>query len=151
MEPDRYSQNHFSYIMGLCCLITSLGLFAFSLYLFPNLVFGWRYDIPEFIGDFMNMLSDDYHLSKNMITWLIFIALDLPAVLLFIIADILSNKIDAQIYGIKKTSTKHPTQSVVDARNPDASEEEPKGLVFKIIMVIIVVFVVAEFFQWAIS
>lgn len=151
MEPDRYSQNHLSYIVGMCCLIISLGLFAFSLYLFPNLILGWRYSLPMFIEDFSLMLGDQYQLSKPMITWLIFIALDLPAVLLFIVADILSNKIDAQIYGISKSDRSRPSQSVVDARKSNAVDEESKGLVFKIIMVIIVVFVVAEFFQWAIS
>ncbi|PJD90727.1 MAG: hypothetical protein CK424_08650 [Legionella sp.] len=146
MEPDRYQQSHFSYIAGVCCLFLSLGLFAFSLYLLPYLFFDWQYNVPQMITDFSAMLQSNYAMSTNGIAWVICLGLFLPAVILFIVADVLSNKIDKQIYGMqpeKKPKTTSPIEG--------PATTESKGLVFKIVMMIVVIFIVAQFFHWVIS
>lgn len=146
MEPDRFKHNHMSYIVGLCCLYISLGLFVFSLYLLPYLFFDWHYNVPDFIANFSASLEDNYEMSASGIAWVICLGLAFPAVLLFIVADVLSNKIDRKIYGIKaekKPKIEPPVEGVADA--------ESKGLVLKIVIMIVVIFMVAEFFHWVIS
>lgn len=147
MEPDRYKQNHFSYIAGMFCLITSLGLFAFSLFLFPNLVFGWHYDIPGFIVALVEMLETDYGMPTPSVKWLLFSVLDIPAVVLFVIADILSNKIDGEIYEVNRYVPKSRSSKVGE----NSGIGESGGLFLRMIMIVIVVFIIAGFFQWAIS
>lgn len=145
MEPDRFLQNQKSYIIGIVCLVVSLGMFAFSLYVFPFLIFGWHYGIPSFLSIWMISLQDYYHLSETAASWLIFLGLFLAGVFLAIIADVLSNQIDNQIYGIS------PDKSVKKVKKPNPSNTETKGLVFKLLIIMLLVFFVAEFFQWAIS
>ncbi len=144
MEQDRYKKNHFSYIAGMLSLITSLGLFAFSLFLIPNLIFGWHYALPGFLIDLMAMLESDYGMGPSSVNWLLFGILDLPAVVLFIMADILSNKIDNEIYEVNRFVPEAQTRKNVE--NSDL--EESGGLFLRMTMIVIVVFLVAGVFQW---
>lgn len=143
MEPDRYQQNHFAYISGLICLLTSIGLFAFSLFLLPYLFFNWQYNVPAFVIDFSTALQDHYSLSSSGVAWAICFLLNFPAVILFIIADVLSNRIDKKIYGIQP------------ARNASQPKEtkmvESSKLVIKIVLLILIIFIVAQFFHVVIS
>ncbi|MCR9192307.1 MAG: hypothetical protein NXI01_06555 [Gammaproteobacteria bacterium] len=146
MEPDRYQQNHVFYIVGLICLILGLGLFAFGLYLSPYLFFDFQYNVPDFIYNFIMWLQGNYTTSKYGIAWLIFLLLILPAVILIVVADIISNKIDRKIFGI--STFKRPTPPTEEGIK---SKVESKGLVFNIVMIIVVIFIIAEFFQWVIT
>lgn len=147
MEPDRYKQSHFSYIAGMFCLIASIGLFAFSLFLFPYFIFEWHYDIPSFMIDLTTMLETEYGMPSPSVKWLLFSVLDIPAVVLFIIADILSNKIDDQIYEDNRfVSTSRSRKAVANSGLGESS-----GLFVRMVMIVIVVFIIAGFFQWAIS
>jgi len=145
MEPDRFRQNQKHYIIGILCLVTSLGLFALSLYILPFLAFGWHYGVPDFIPIWSNDVREAYDLSQVAASWLIFLVLFLPAVVLAIIADVLSNRIDSQIHGIPlKEPVKKAAKSVVHTK-------DSMGLVFKIVAIMILVFIAAQFFQWALS
>lgn len=146
MEADRYQKHHVAYIAGLFCLITSIGLFAFSLFLLPYLFFNWQYNVPEFVTDFSALLQDKYSLSNSAVGWVICFALDFPAVILFAIADVLSNRIDKEIYGIQNSRNSTPN---TQASQP--TEQESGKLVFKIVMLILIIFIVAQFFHWVIS
>lgn len=86
--------------------------------------------------------------SKSGVTWVICFALNFPAVILFIIADILSNRIDKKIYGIQRTKKVTLEQS---ATQTSKSEPGTGKLVFTLILLIIIIFMVAQFFHWVIS
>ena len=148
MEADRYEKHHLSYIAGLVCLLASLGLFGFILYIFPNVIFGWHYDVPGVVIDTAAKLQEYYYFSKVRASWTILASLFIPAGVLFVIADILSNEIDRSIYGIPSKLRAKKLQQAT------RSEEQKTGsdhLFLKIIMVIIVIFLVLEGLQWLIS
>lgn len=147
MEPDRYQQNHVAYISGLICLLSSIGLFAFSLFLLPYLFFDWQYKVPGFVIHFTIMLQENYALSQSGVAWATCFALDFPAVILFVVADIVSNRIDKQIYGL--ANSKPTTRNNAD--NASSQEETSGWLIVKIILIILVVFIVARFFNATIS
>jgi hypothetical protein len=147
MEQDRYKQNHFLYIAGMFSLIISLGLFAFSLFLIPHLIFGWHYNVPDFLIDLIAMFENDYEMSTAKVKWLLFLVLDVPAVVLFIVADVLSNKIDNKIYKANRSATQSPTRKM----DGQSGLRESGVLFLRMTMIVIVVFAVAGFFQWTIS
>lgn len=150
MEPDRYQQHHVAYISGLFCLFASIGLFAFSLFLLPYLFFDWQYSVPDFIIAFSARLQDKYTLSQSGVAWAICFALDFPAVILFVIADVLSNRIDKQIYGIQN-SRSDPRDDQEGAAAKQSSSAESRKLIFKIVLLILITFIVAQFFHVVIS
>lgn len=47
MQND--SSNPILYAVGLIAMVLSLGLFIFSFYILPHILFGAVYDVPEFI------------------------------------------------------------------------------------------------------
>lgn len=149
MEADRYQKHHVAYICGLFCLIASIGLFACSLFLLPYLFFGWQYNVPELVISFSALLQDKYTLSNNAVAWVICFALDFPAVILFVIADVLSNRIDKEIYGIQ-----HSRSSVASEQENISLQSTPPvesgKLIVKIVLLILIVFIVAQFFHWVI-
>ena len=150
MEADRYQKHHVAYISGLFCLIASIGLFAFSLFLLPYLFFGWQYSVPEFITDFSAFLQDKHALSNNAIAWVICFILDFPAVILFIIADVLSNRIDKEIYGISNSRSSKLNGEENIPVSPMPQEGSTK-LIIKLGLLILIIFIVAQFFHWVIT
>ena len=146
MEADRFGVNSKYFIIGMVCLILGIFMFVFSFYSFPFLIFQWRYKVPGFLSMFWGYLQLTYSLESRAAGWLIFLSLFLPSIILFVIADIMSNKIDGKIYDEYIEDAPQ-----VEKKHLKVGESESKGLVFKIIMIIILVFVASQFFQWAIS
>ncbi|MDA9272196.1 hypothetical protein N9Q05_02315 [bacterium] len=140
MEPDRFQQNQVHYIVGLVCLVASLSLFAFCAYTLPYLMFSWHYTIPEFVLEWNNTLTVNYQFSTTAASWILFLGFFFPALIFAIIADVLSNHIDNEIHGIE------PTKTVIDPHLKESS-----NLALRIILIMILVFVAAELFQWIIS
>ena len=151
MEADRYQKHHIAYISGLFCMITSIGLFAFSLFLLPYLFFGWQYSVPNFITDFSAFLQDKHTLSNSAVAWVMCLALDLPAVILFVIADVLSNRIDKEIYGISNSSSNRTRTNEQNDADKLKAQEGSGILVVKIGFLILIIFIVAQFFHWVIT
>lgn len=143
MEPDRYQHNHAYYIIGILCLVTCLSLFATSLYILPYLWFGWHYSMPEFILDWISSIQTTYQFSVVASSWLVFLIFFLPALFFALVADILSNRIDSEIHGIPQKKLK---------KNKEApSNKESSRLILRIVLIVILVFIASELFQWAIS
>lgn len=149
MEPDRYQQHHVAYITGVICLFVSIGLFALSLYLLPYLFFSWQYKVPAIVTNFSAILQDKYAVSSSGVAWVICFVLDFLALILFVIADVLSNRIDKQIYGNQGSEPIHIR--TVQPMTKDVTEVDSKRLVVKIGLLIIIIFIVAQFFHWVIS
>ncbi|KTD62720.1 hypothetical protein [Legionella shakespearei] len=101
MEQDRYSANHKLYIVGIISLILSIGLFFFSMFILPFLIWNLHYDVPDFISHmiiyFQNKMNYSLPASK-FLSWLIFFV---PCLIAGYISYYISNYIDDQILGIK--------------------------------------------------
>lgn len=144
MQRQHFKNAEIYYIVGILCLVVSIGLFALSFYVLPNLAFGWHYSLPDFVSLWSNSLQEKYHLSEKAAAWFIFLGVFLPALCLAILADILSNQIERKVYRIEETK-----DTVIKSRRGE--EKESNVLVVKIIVIIVLVFVAAQFFQWIIS
>lgn len=152
MEADRFGHNQKHYIVGIICLIISLALFAFSFFIFPYLIFGWRYSVPSLVIIFRSTMQTAYDLAPVAAGWFIFLGIFLPGVILAVIADILSNKIDTEIHVSKSERERGTVEDTpTKTKRLKVGEQESKGLVLKIFMIIILVFVASQFFQWALS
>jgi len=143
MEEDRYQKHHVLYIIGLLSLVASLSLFAFTLYILPYLVFGWRYDAPGFIHLWKELLIVKYHFSSSAASQIIGVPFFLLALVFAFIANFSSNRMDNEIYS---------TELAVENKeqNTRKSPNESIALVLNILLIIVLVFVGAELFQWLI-
>ncbi len=142
MDRERFQQHEVHFVMGMVCLCIGLSLFALSFYILPNFAFGWRYELPSFIPMWKNILQETYKLSENSAAWFIFLGLFFPALLLVVIADILSHRIEKKVYHIEDNVTK---------KRSAVKNTESNRLIIKMIGIIVLVFITAQFFQWIIS
>ncbi|MDP3706029.1 MAG: hypothetical protein Q8R24_08990 [Legionellaceae bacterium] len=101
--------------------------------------------MPEFIFVWNITIQESYKLSQTEASWLLFLALLFPAVIFAYIADVLSNRIDTAIHGPS------PQEEEKKLERKKVGSQESRGLVFKIIVIIILIFIAAQFFQWALS
>ncbi|AUH73092.1 hypothetical protein [Legionella sainthelensi] len=98
MEQDRFSHNQKLYILGMVCLLLSLGLFVFSLYIIPFFIWDLNYNVPYFILALLNLFQEEYNYSveaSKVIVWFIFF---IPSIVTGLISYVVSNYIDNQIY-----------------------------------------------------
>ena len=98
MEPDRYKQHHVLFFVAMFSLVLSLGLIFFSAYLFPYLVLGWVYNVPQFIFDWHEWFITDFGVSPIKVPRLIFLIFLTPALLFAVIAYFSSNQIENHIF-----------------------------------------------------
>ena len=143
MEQDRYQKNHKLFILGLFSLVLSLSLFAFSLYLLPNLFFGATYDVPWFIANWVTGLHYAYDISEPAASKIVFLVFFLSALIFAIIAYISSNRIDDQIYSteleiIKPVKVKRGTTGAL-------------RLALQILFAIVLVFLAVLFVEWLLN
>jgi hypothetical protein len=147
MEPDRFEKNRNSFIIGIICLALGLVFFLLCFYTLPNLLFNWRYQIPTFIALLSGFLQVNYQLQPKSAGWLVFLAIFGISIILFIIAEIMSKKIDSKLY---KDYNNYQTQNKIN-KNKVGAEQDSRSLVFKIIFIIILVFIASQLFHWAIT
>lgn len=145
MEPDRYEQNHAAYIVGLVCLVISLALFGLGAYILPKIAFGWHYNIPGFIFDWISITQIAYSLSEKAAGWLVLCVFFAFAFIFAGVTYVTSNKIETQIYAAEEPE--------IEIKNSRSKKEikDTGPLVLKIIFLIGFIFIVAKMFQWAIS
>lgn len=142
MEEDRYRTNNKLYIIGILSLLLSLSLLAFSLYILPHLLFGWRYDTPEFLMTLRTWLETSYNFTEVGAARFALTLFFLFTILFGIIAYITSNRVDDEIYE-EELEEGQPTQPITQRK--DVSESISFSLkVFFIVMVVILVAILFE-------
>ncbi len=144
MEPDRYQKNHKLYIFGMLCLLVSLSLLFFTVYLFPHLIFGWRYDVPEFITFWREWIMSSYGVSTHYASRLIFLFFFVGVLLFGLGAYFGSTRIDNEIYGINQ---EHAPERIKKTR--DLSESFQFFL--KALGIIVLFYFSTIVFEWLIS
>lgn len=104
MEPDRYQKNQSLYIFGMFCFLVSMGFFLFDIFVFPNLLFGVRYDVPEFIAFWRESLVSSFAVTEQHASLLISLFFTFCWFLFGLCAYYASTRIDNDIHGINNTS-----------------------------------------------
>lgn len=147
MEPDRYQQNQKFYIIGLICLLLSMVFFAVGAYIFPYVAFGLIYNLPAFIFDWTDSIQAAYAVSEKRAGWLILMSFFLLGAVFAVVTYILSNRMDKEIYAAEEVDA---DVEKVEEKKPVKEVQETGPKVLKILLIIVGLFIVAKFFQWAI-
>lgn len=142
MERDRFEENHMIFIIGMISLILSLALGTFTIFLLPNLLFGWHYDVPDIITLWKTWLQYFYQISESAASHLIFGTLGLCTLIFAFIAYYSSNRIDNQIYSEELQLNR--------VSKPKESDSETMLLVLKILCIIVLVFIAGGLLEWSI-
>lgn len=143
MEPDRFKENHFLYIVGIISLGLALTLFFFSLYIGPYLIWNLSYHVPDFLLYIVAYFDDNYDFTYGQaafIAWLIFF---IPCLIFGFISYYVSNRIDNQIHNMDIPVDKSEEELAASSEEFKKEIQETASIGFKIIllMVIIVVFI----------
>ena len=94
MEQDRFQKNHTVFIIGMISLVISLILLALCLYLLPNLLFGWQYDVPTFVPYINEWLISTYNFTDSSASKILFFILVGLSLVFIAIAYFSSNRIE---------------------------------------------------------
>lgn len=142
MEFDRYSSHHHIFILGIICLFMGICCLAFAIFLIPYTLFQIDYSLPLIFFQASDAIEryfsiTDVSAQSGMIYIIIFIGL-----LLLIIAEIISNYIDNQLFKVRKIGV---SEEVRRAR----SESWHTTLV--VLLVIFLAIIGLKLFQWTIS
>ena len=91
MKVDNHSpENRNLFFLGLICMVLSLVLIGFSLYIFPFVFFGINYSMPEFVYTFAHWVNF-HHDIKGFTALLLFY---LPFLVTGLIFGYISKKIN---------------------------------------------------------
>ncbi|KTC90262.1 hypothetical protein OQJ18_04730 [Fluoribacter dumoffii] len=149
MEQDRFGSNSKLYILGMICLVLCLGLFFFSLYILPFLLWGLNYNVPDFVLDLLSSLQDDYNYTpgaSKLIAWLLFFV---PSMITGLISYFVSNHIDNNLYksemNIEEVSEKPQGKQI------SKELKESAGFGLKILGLMILIVVVIFLLQYLIQ
>lgn len=96
MAEESNSNNDKIFILGVVCLVLSLGFLLFSLYIVPFLLWDLAYDVPDMVTNMTSTLQEDYDYSSagsKLIVWLMFF---IPGLIAGCISYYISNRIDKE-------------------------------------------------------
>lgn len=141
LEADRYKYKNL-YILGMIFLLLSIGLLAFSLYLAPYFIWGWNYDLPEFIPNWQEWLKQNYQFSQASASFILFFIIFLCGILSGFLSNWFSNRIENNIFEINSETL----QTAPISRGSDTM-----GFTIKILLLILAVFVGTMIFEWLIE
>lgn len=141
MEADRYQQNKKLFLACFICIILSLSLTCFALYILPPLVLEWRYNIPEFTFAWRESVKQYYNISEDRAGFIVFLLFFIPALITAIIAYFTGNRVENEVQGLH---THKPIQEEILNEDLKASA----SLSLKIFGLIILIFIGVVFFQW---
>lgn len=114
MPVDRYEQNRMLFIIGILCLIVSLSLITFSLYILPTMLWSWLYSTPEFLFIWRENLTETYGYTETSSGLIVFLIFFLPGAFAGLLSVLISNRIDKQALGliVKEEDTSEPQSRV---------------------------------------
>ena len=147
INKQRYKGNESLYILGIFCLFVGILMLITSIWSLPYLLLNWNIYVPYFILSTKNHLELYYNLAPNAAGLFVFSGFFFTSMILIIIADILSHRIDSEL----STDNTEIVEKNKNEKKFINNETSSKTLVFKIILIIIFIFVTTQIFQWAIS
>lgn len=130
----EYSKLH---IIGILCLVTSLSLFFFSLYIVPYLIWQLHYNTPDFIMNMISYGEDELFYSpttSRLLVWLIFF---IPCLITGYASYYISNYIDEKKLHLEKKSEEQSKQELSSQSTGSARDSAMLG--FKIILLMVLI------------
>src|SRR3989338_11665741 len=146
MEYSPYDANKKLYLIGLVCLICSICLLLFTAYLLPYYVSGRRYDIPEFVINWVHHYEYYYKMSERGSTLLVMMIFFIPGLLCGLIAYFCSKSIDDEIFNPNRNVEKEQSK-----REVAADVKATLSLSMRILILIALVLIGTTILEWLIN
>lgn len=113
MIDDRLKAHPLLYILGITCLLISICLFGFSLYIFPFLFFGFKYSVPEIITRAQHWHATHQELEGILLVIAIYIPFLISSLLFAFIALLFGNRIERELLEIKQKAATQAKPEVI--------------------------------------
>ena len=143
MDDLRHPKSETLFIIGLVSLISGFSLLLFSLYLVPNLLFGWHYSLPDFFMNWSNWMQYSFNYSDDGASKMLLLICFVVSIVLVLIAYLTSIMMDKQLYVQNNTDELQP-------KKDKKLSHEGLDLGLKLFVIIIFVFILAAVFEWII-
>jgi len=137
------------FLLGLVSLAVSLFLFPLALYILPEAYFGWTYHVPDFILNFNEYLQDSFGMTRNSASWTVFYFIFLIAVVFANVAYFAAIRTRHDIK--KQIPHEQIDEAAVRLKQANQNRRETIFLVIKLILIMVLVFSIAEVVQWVIA
>lgn len=89
-------QNSGLFIVGIVCLVLSLGFLLFSLYIIPYLLFNIGYNLPGFIMDYIQYFQDKYEYSSANSKLIVWLSFAIPGLITGYVSYYISHSLDKE-------------------------------------------------------
>jgi len=149
IEQDRFAFNKTLYFIGMISLLGALLLFFLSLYSLPYLVWSFEYEVMAFLPTWKFYWVNTFNYSEAMAGLIVFLTIFIPALILGVVADIVSNYIDKQLL---YKELPHENEVVpMQKTNIRESLFQSLSIFSKIIIILLSIMVLIFFLEWLIS
>lgn len=107
MESDRYQLHPRTYVLGMVCLLLSMSLLLFSLYLVPYVIWQFNYDLPGWIFSWFETLKEMFLTTDTITRLLVWLSFVIPGLICGFFAWLASNQIDDELH-VEPTDSQQP-------------------------------------------
>ncbi|MFT4057928.1 MAG: hypothetical protein QM652_00105 [Legionella sp.] len=146
MEYERFGGNSKLFIFGIICLVISLGLLFFSLYILPYFLFEWNYDVPDFILNLLTIYQDNYHYTlagSKFIVWMLFFV---PCVLTGLASYFVSRYLDSKMYGPETPPIEEQEKNTEELQKQIKESVSLGGKILGLMIAIVVIILLLQYF-----
>ena len=147
-------QEDVMYVVGLMLLAMGMLLLPLSLYILPAVWLDWVYHVPSFILSAKDYLMDHLNLTEKSSYWLIFYTFFGFAITFLAVAIYLSYCIDVMLASpeVKKSERLQEIEGSMHVfKKTPKDRRESMLLVVKLIVIMVLVFMIADMMQWAVT
>lgn len=143
MEENRYKRNKPFFFIFMFSLIIGLSLLLLSIFIMPNILWGWAYNVPDFIYVWREGIRAHYDIAEHRAGFIVLSMFLFPALLMLMVAYLSGTKIENEIQGISSAKSEH---------DPIISEDIKETTQFSLKLLSIITAVLALIFllQWLI-
>lgn len=146
MEYERFGGNSKLFLFGIICMVISLGLLFFSLYILPYFLWELSYNVPDFILDLLAKYQDEYRYTSagsKTVVWLIFFV---PCVITGVISYFVSRHLESKMYGIEEPPQEESEKAPGEMQKQIKESASLGGKILGLMIVIVVVILLLQYF-----
>ena len=126
LEQDRYQHSPKLYIIGMVMLMLFWLFLLIGLYIVPYLIWGFHYEIPEFIIALIVFIQEEFDLSLYLAKWLTFLTFMVPAGVCMVISCVISYYIDHTLV-VEKEMASRTSMAIGEAPSKKPVTARPVG------------------------
>lgn len=143
---DRRSERETErgFLIAVIALLIAMAFIGFALYILPNLLWDWHYDVPEFVADWVYNFQNQFGLTQAGAGLLFFSIFFIPGLISGIIVYFIFSRIERL-----KLSETAPESSKKLSSNE--SWKESLGLMGQLLLLALLIFIIMRVLDWLIA